>query len=182
MRTTRTTRFGHVDLPVFGEGKDIPAKTWQSVYRAASGRGALSSVDHEAFGPHIKSSCPTRPAPVFKHERECVSARTARRGPKTSRRTVVGVGEPAKTALGAGRWRTVRGKPLRARRAWRSQGPVGWPPYVGVSRHHAGGLAHRAPARREALLAISGVGQSKLEGGGAAMGRRVSEGHREFGQ
>lgn len=45
----RTQRFGHVDMPVFGAGKDLPVKTWQSVYRQLLAAG-LITVDHEAYG------------------------------------------------------------------------------------------------------------------------------------
>ena len=37
----KTTRFGHADMPVFGAGKDLPAKTWQSVYRQLLAAGLL---------------------------------------------------------------------------------------------------------------------------------------------
>ena len=62
----KTSRFGHADMPVFGAGKDMPAKTWQSVYRQLLAAG-LVSVDHEAFGA-LKLEPEARA--VFKRERE----------------------------------------------------------------------------------------------------------------
>ncbi len=47
--TKRPSAFGHVDMPVFGAGKDIAVRTWQSVYRQLMAMG-LIRVDHEAFG------------------------------------------------------------------------------------------------------------------------------------
>ena len=53
-------------MPVFGAGKDIASKTWQSVYRQLLAAG-LISVDHEAFGA-LKLEPEARA--VFKRERE----------------------------------------------------------------------------------------------------------------
>ncbi len=62
----KTERFGHVDMPVFGAGKDLPARTWQSVFRQLLATG-LISVDHTAFGA-MKLEPEARA--VFKRERQ----------------------------------------------------------------------------------------------------------------
>ena len=46
----KTIRFGHTGMPVFGAGKDIASKTWQSIYRQLLAAG-LISVDHAASAP-----------------------------------------------------------------------------------------------------------------------------------
>ncbi|MGO8506889.1 RQC domain-containing protein, partial [Rhizobium leguminosarum] len=43
----KTERFGHAEMPVFGAGKYIPARVWQSVFRQLLAMG-LIRVDHPA--------------------------------------------------------------------------------------------------------------------------------------
>ncbi|RVI39172.1 DNA helicase RecQ, partial [Sinorhizobium meliloti] len=62
----KTERFGHVDMPVFGAGKDLPARTWQSIFRQLLAAG-LISVDHAAFGA-LKLEPEARS--VFRRERQ----------------------------------------------------------------------------------------------------------------
>ncbi|MEY9780531.1 ATP-dependent DNA helicase RecQ [Sinorhizobium fredii] len=62
----KTERFGHADMPIFGAGKDLPARTWQSVFRQLLAAG-LITVDHAAFGA-MKLEPEARA--VFKRERQ----------------------------------------------------------------------------------------------------------------
>jgi len=64
--TEKTQRFGHTEMPVFGAGRDLPSRTWQSVYRQLLAAG-LIRVDHDAFGA-LKLEPEARA--VFRHERE----------------------------------------------------------------------------------------------------------------
>ena len=59
----KTTCFGHVDMPIFGAGRDIPSKTLQSIYRQLLAAGFIG-VDHAAFGA-LKLEPKARG--VFKH-------------------------------------------------------------------------------------------------------------------
>jgi ATP-dependent DNA helicase RecQ len=64
--TDRVKQFKHDALAVFGQGKDKPESTWQSVFRQLLAAG-LVRVDHDAFGafklePESKA--------VFRKERE----------------------------------------------------------------------------------------------------------------
>ena len=61
----KTERFGHTTMPVFGAGNDLPARTWQSVFRQLLAMG-LVRVDNEAFGA-LKLEAEARA--VFKRER-----------------------------------------------------------------------------------------------------------------
>ena len=62
----KTERFGHAGMPVFGAGKDIPGRTWQSVFRQLLAAG-LIRIDHAAFGA-MKLEPEARA--VFRRERE----------------------------------------------------------------------------------------------------------------
>ncbi|MBU4527822.1 MAG: DNA helicase RecQ [Hoeflea sp.] len=152
----KTARFGHVDLPVFGVGKDIPAKTWQSVYRQLLAAG-LVSVDHEAFG--ALKLVPDEARAVFKHEREVRFRKDRPAGPKASRRPPSGAAS-AKSTL-----EPADGELFEALRAARMAiaKDLSVPPYVVFPDTTLVAFATERPADREALLGISGVGQSKLE-------------------
>ena len=151
----RTSRFGHVNMPVFGAGKDITAKTWQSVYRQLLAAG-LVRVDHDAFGA-LKLEPDARA--VFKRERQVLfrkdrptKGRASRNAPARS--------TTAKSALEGSDLELFEA--LRAvRTAIAKEQSV--PPYVVFPDTTLVALATERPPSRKALLGISGVGQSKLE-------------------
>lgn len=151
----KTSRFGHVDMPVFGAGKDLSQKTWQSVYRQLLAAG-LVSVDHEAFGA-LKLGEDARS--VFKREREVHFRMDRPKAGKASRSGSSGSG--GSRALLAGD-DLVLFEALRRVRLEISKS-LEVPPYVVFPDTTLVAFATNRPTSRDALLGISGVGQSKLE-------------------
>ncbi|MBB2796435.1 UNVERIFIED_ORG: ATP-dependent DNA helicase RecQ [Rhizobium pisi] len=149
----KTERFGHVDMPVFGAGKDIPVRTWQSVCRQLLAMG-LIRVDHEAYGA-LKLEPEARA--VFKHERQ-VFFRKDR--PASERRTKKVERSERKSALSG-----ADGSLFEALRAERMAiaKSLGVPPYVVFPDTTLIAFATERPRSHKELLAISGVGQAKLE-------------------
>ncbi|MEQ8479654.1 MAG: DNA helicase RecQ [Hoeflea sp.] len=152
----KTARFGHTEMPVFGVGRDIPVKTWQSVYRQLLAAG-LVNVDHEAFG--ALRLVPEEARAVFRHEREVRFRKDRPAGPKASRRQSSGAANARSTLEQAD------GELFEALRAARMgiARELSVPPYVVFPDTTLVAFATERPQDREALLAISGVGQSKLE-------------------
>lgn len=151
----KTRRFGHVDMPVFGAGSDLPAKTWQSVYRQLLAAG-LVSVDHQAFGA-LKLEPEARA--VFKREREVkfrkdrpTKGKAARGGSASAAR--------AKSSLEGADLELFEA--LRATRTAIAKA-LSVPPYVIFPDTTLVAFATTRPLDRDALLGISGVGQSKLD-------------------
>jgi ATP-dependent DNA helicase RecQ len=151
----KTTRFGHADMPVFGVGKDIPQKTWQSVYRQLLAAG-LVSVDHEAFGA-LKLQDGARA--VFKHERE-VRFRRDRPTKGKASRTASSASGSARSSLEGDD--AVLFEALRRLRTSIAK-ELAVPPYVVFADTVLIAFAKQRPTDHDALLGISGVGQSKLE-------------------
>ncbi|HTO31194.1 MAG TPA: DNA helicase RecQ [Pararhizobium sp.] len=151
----KTTRFGHADMPVFGAGKDIPSKTWQSVYRQLLAAGYVS-VDHQAFGA-LKLTEQARS--VFKREQE-VRFRKDRPTTGKAARHAKGGSPAAKAELQGGDQDLFQ--QLRALRASLAK-EMAVPPYVIFPDTTLIALSKERPQSRDALLGISGIGQSKLE-------------------
>ncbi|ANM11531.1 MULTISPECIES: DNA helicase RecQ [unclassified Rhizobium] len=149
----KTERFGHADMPVFGAGKDIPSRTWQSVYRQLLAMG-LVRVDHEAYGA-LKLEPEARA--VFKHERQ-VFFRKDR--PASERRTKKAERSERKSGLSGSDGALFEA--LRAERMAIAKS-LGVPPYVVFPDTTLIAFATEKPRSRKELLAISGVGQAKLE-------------------
>jgi ATP-dependent DNA helicase RecQ len=147
-------------MPVFGAGKDIPSKTWQSVYRQLLAAGFVS-VDHDAFGA-LKLEPDARA--VFKRERE-VRFRKDRPTTGKASRGASASSANARSALeeaDMGLFDALRA----ARTAIAKELSV--PPYVVFPDTTLVAFATDRPMSRDALLGISGVGQSKLERYGEA--------------
>jgi len=151
----KTTRFGHADMPVFGAGKDMASKTWQSVYRQLLATG-LISVDHDAFGA-LKLEPEARA--VFKRERE-VRFRHDRPTKGKSARGSSSSSASAKSALEGSDVELFEG--LRAKRTEIAKA-LAVPPYVVFPDTTLVAFAKERPSDEEEMLGISGVGQSKLE-------------------
>ncbi|MBO9196404.1 DNA helicase RecQ [Rhizobium sp. 16-449-1b] len=149
----KTERFGHTQMPVFGAGKDIATRTWQSVFRQLLAMG-LVRVDHGAFGA-LKLEEGARA--VFKHEREVffrkdrpASERRPKRAAQAERRSVLSGSDDALfEALRAERTAIARSLSV--------------PPYVVFPDTTLIAFATERPRTHKELLGISGVGQSKLE-------------------
>ncbi|OCJ05005.1 ATP-dependent DNA helicase RecQ [Rhizobium sp. AC44/96] len=149
----KTERFGHTTMPVFGAGKDIASRTWQSVFRQLLAMG-LIRVDHDAFGA-LKLEPEART--VFKRERE-VFFRKDR--PASERRTKKTAQAERRSVLSGADG--VLFEALRAERTSIARS-LGVPPYVVFPDTTLIAFATERPRTHQELLGISGVGQSKLE-------------------
>ncbi len=149
----KTIRFGHVDMPVFGAGKDLPAKTWQSVYRQLLAAG-LVSIDHDAFGA-LKLGPDARS--VFRREREVRFRKDRPKAGRSSRSSSTGASRSALEGADAELFEALRQARLEIAKS------LEVPPYVVFPDTTLVAFATNRPTTREALLGISGVGQSKLE-------------------
>jgi ATP-dependent DNA helicase RecQ len=152
----KTERFGHVSMPVFGAGKEIASRTWQSVFRQLLAMG-LVSVDHAAFGA-LKLEPEARA--VFKRERQVFFRKDRPTSGKSARRGATGGGAPRTSNLSAAD--TALFEALRAERMSIAKS-LGVPPYVVFPDTTLISFATERPGSRKALLDISGVGQAKLE-------------------
>jgi ATP-dependent DNA helicase RecQ len=152
----KTTRFGHTDMPVFGAGKDLSAKTWQSVFRQLLAAGYIR-VDHTAFGA-LKLEETARD--VFKRE---VNVRFRKDRPTTGK---AARGSPSARAASAKAG--LDGADLELFEALRAKRmeiakDQGVPPYVVFPDTTLIALATERPMDEDEMLGISGIGQSKLE-------------------
>jgi ATP-dependent DNA helicase RecQ len=158
----KTKRFGHADMPVFGVGRDIAARTWQSVFRQLLAAG-LVSVDHAAYGA-LKLTAEAKS--VFKKERSIqfrkdrpTTGKAARRGASASGSGASG-GAPRTAGLSAAD--AALFEALRAERMKIAK-TLGVPPYVVFPDTTLIAMASERPGNADEMLAISGVGQAKLE-------------------
>ncbi len=149
----KTERFGHATMPVFGAGKDVPSRTWQSVFRQLLAMG-LIRVDHGAFGA-LKLEAEARA--VFKREREVffrkdrpTSERRSKKTAQAERRSVLSGSDG------------VLFEALRTERTSIAKS-LGVPPYVVFPDTTLIAFATERPRTQKELLGIPGVGQSKLE-------------------
>ncbi|MNI21596.1 ATP-dependent DNA helicase RecQ [compost metagenome] len=151
----KTRRFGHTEMPVFGAGKDLPMRTWQSVYRQLLAAG-LIRVDHDAFGA-LKLEPEARA--VFRHERE-VRFRKDRPTGRKADRILSTSAKGARADLDEAD--AVLFEALRRKRTEIAK-ELSIPPYVVFADTTLVGLAKRKPTSHDAMLEVSGIGQTKLE-------------------
>ncbi|HEY9012295.1 MAG TPA: DNA helicase RecQ [Devosia sp.] len=153
--TERTQRFGHDGQPVFGAGKDIEPRVWQSVLRQLTAAGYIF-VDHEAHGA-LKLSEEARP--VFKGERRITFRRDRPRRSAEVRRSLqrtVELPPEAQSLFDA----------LRAERA-RLAKSQGVPPYLVLQDVSLRAMAMERPQTLDHLIGMPGIGQAKLDRYGA---------------
>jgi len=153
--TERTQRFGHDAQPVFGAGKDLEPRVWQSVIRQLTAAGYIF-VDHEAHGA-LKLSETARP--VFRGEQRITLRRDRPRRAAEVRRSLqqsVQLPEAAQLLFDA----------LRAERSRiaRSQGV---PPYLVLQDVSLRAMATERPRTLDDMMGMPGIGQAKLERYGA---------------
>ncbi|MGN8113176.1 DNA helicase RecQ [Labrys sp. 22185] len=149
--TEKVQRFGHDNQPVFGAGKDIEARTWQSVLRQLTAAG-LVNVNHEAHGALILAE---EARAVFKGERQIVFRRDRPRKStetKRARRGEIEMSERDGALFAA----------LRAERS-RLAREQGVPPYMIFADTTLRAMASERPGSLPEFLALPGVGQAKLE-------------------
>lgn len=151
----KAIRFAHVEMPVYGAGKEHSQKTWQSVYRQLLAAG-LVSVDHEAFGA-LKLGPDARS--VFRREREVRFRKDRPRAGKSSRgaSSTGGANRSALEGADAELFEALRRTRLEIAKS------LEVPPYVVFPDTTLVAFATSRPTSRDALLGISGVGKSKLE-------------------
>ena len=157
----RTRRFGHVDMPVFGAGKDLTQKSWSSLFRQLLAAG-LIRVDHTAFGA-LKLE-PEEARAVFRRERSVLFRKDRPTRGKVPRGASPS-GSAARAALEDADLALF--ETLRTLRMDISK-DLGVPPYVVFPDTTLVAIAVNRPQDEEALLALPGVGQSKLERYGEA--------------
>jgi ATP-dependent DNA helicase RecQ len=156
----KAERFGHVDMPIFGAGKDLLARTWQSVFRQLLAAG-LITVDHTAFGA-LKLEPEARS--VFRRERQVLfrkdrpASGKAARGQKSA--AVRERSELAGSDLEL--FERLRSERLSIARE------MDVPPYVVFPDTTLIALAKRRPRNFDELLDIPGIGESKRERYGEA--------------
>jgi ATP-dependent DNA helicase RecQ len=157
--TEKTTRFGHDRLSVYGIGQEHSAKTWQSVARQLVA-GGLLDVDHANFGALILTEDARA---VFRGEREVQLRKD--RGTASLKKTrdkhsaSLADDLDAEDRLLFDRLRRLRTQIARDAEV---------PPYVVFPDATLAGIAKARPVSADALLAVSGVGQTKLERYGEA--------------
>ena len=150
VQNERITRFGHDRLSVHGIGRELDAAQWRSVFRQLVVRGLLA-VDLAGHGGLYLTE---QARPVLRGEQRLDLRRERKpekkaRGRREQRRFT----DPADLAL----WEALRAK----RRALAEE--LGVPPYVIFHDATLAEMVVWRPDGPDQLLAIDGVGQSKLE-------------------
>ncbi|WP_026617906.1 DNA helicase RecQ [Ensifer aridi] len=156
----KTERFGHVDMPVFGAGKDLPARTWQSVFRQLLA-ASLITVDHTAFGA-LKLEPEARS--VFRRERQVLFRKD---------RAASGRAARAQKSAAARERSDLAGSDLELFELLRAERlsiarEMDVPPYVVFPDTSLIALAKRRPRDFVDLIDIPGIGESKRERYGEA--------------
>ena len=148
--TEKVTSNGHQTQAVFGQGKELDAKGWQSVVRQLTALG-LINVDTAGFGA-LQLSDAART--VFKHERVVTLRKDQpQRAAETRRslRKAVELPEHAAPLFDA----------LRAERTRLAQ-KQGVPPYVIFHDTTLRAMAMAKPRDLEAMVDLPGIGTAKL--------------------
>ncbi|WP_299476501.1 DNA helicase RecQ [uncultured Roseibium sp.] len=155
----KVIRFGHDNLSVFGIGQDLSQKNWQSIARQLVAAGFVD-VDHAQFGALVLTE---KARPVLRGD-ETILLRKDRsaaglKQTRSSRSASVADELDEDGKLLFQRLRRLRTQIARDQNV---------PPYVVFPDATLAGIAASRPVSPDALLAISGVGQSKLEKYGEA--------------
>jgi ATP-dependent DNA helicase RecQ len=154
--TEKVLRFGHQEQPVFGAGKDMDAKGWQSLLRQITASG-LVVVDHAAHGALTLSEDARA---VFRGERKVILRKDRSRKEvevRGSLRKAIDLPEAAAPIFDA----------LRAERS-RIARQQGVPPYVVFQDVTLRAMAVAKPTTLHQMIDLPGIGQAKLERYGAA--------------
>lgn len=153
--TEKTRRFGHIDLAVFGAGKEFNAANWQSIYRQLLAL-QLIRVEHDEFGAlKLQASAAT----VFKRERT-VTLRRDRSMTRSQQRQENTSSYSSRSGLSE-RDREIF-EALRLTRLAISK-ELGVAPYVVFPDTTLIAFATRRPSTPDEMLGIQGVGRTKLE-------------------
>jgi len=150
----KTARFGHENLSVFGIGQDLSQKTWQSIARQLVAAGFVD-VDHAQFGALVLTD---KARPVLRGD-ETIALRHDRSAAGLKKTRASRSASVADELDEEGKLLFQRLRRLRTQIA-RDQNV---PPYVVFPDATLAGIASARPISPDALLSVSGVGQSKLE-------------------
>lgn len=150
----KTARFGHENLSVFGIGQDIAQKTWQSIARQLVAAGFVD-VDHAQFGALVL----TETSRAVLRGEEKIALRKDRNAAglkktRTSRTASIADELGHDDKLLFERLRRLRSQIARDQNV---------PSYVVFPDATLAGIAAARPVTRDALLTVSGVGETKLE-------------------
>ncbi|CAM5769960.1 ATP-dependent DNA helicase RecQ [Labrys miyagiensis] len=147
--TEKVQRFGHDKQPVFGAGKDMDAKTWQSVLRQLTAAG-LINVDH---GAHGALTLAEDARAVFRKERSVTLRRDRPRKATRQFRAERIADLPDDQAALFEALRRLRSQLAREQ---------GIPPYMVFADTTLKAMATQQPTNTDEFLALPGVGQAKL--------------------
>ncbi len=164
VRTEKITRFGHDALPTFGVGAELDRKGWGSVFRQLVVHGILS-VDHEAYGALVTTE---RSGPILRGQesiafRRDMDGERMKAGKAPSR-----VSAKAARAVSVGPEAVSVFESLRGLRKQLAS-EQGVPAYVIFHDSTLVALANGRPRRKSDLVAIPGMGASKIERYGAVL-------------
>ncbi|NDV88577.1 DNA helicase RecQ [Aurantimonas aggregata] len=148
--TDKVKKAGHDQIPIFGQGKDVAPRIWQSVTRQLTAIGLLA-VDADSYGV-LKLQEGARA--VFRGERK-LTFRKDRDSKATRFRGTSGAVEGLSDADGA-LFEMLRRERLRLAKA------QGLPPYMIFNDATLRAMAEARPTDTEEMAAISGVGEAKL--------------------
>lgn len=154
--TEKVQRFGHQNQPVFGQGRELDAKAWQSVLRQLTAMG-LIVVDHANHGALTLGEGARA---VFKKERSVTLRKDRPKKAVEVRRQLskaVDIPEHARGLFDA-----LRAERLRIAKS------QGVPPYVIFHDATLRAMALARPTHPHDMLNLPGVGQGKLDRYGEA--------------
>jgi ATP-dependent DNA helicase RecQ len=150
--TDRVRQFRHNELKVFGQGKEYPASTWQSVFRQLMAAG-LVWVDHDHFGA-IKLDPSSQS--VFRRERTLEFRKDRPYKVSRGNRTPTSAQRDGMTTEDAALFERLRGERYAI-----SKG-MGVAPYVVFPDATLLAMATARPSTLAEMGRISGVGSLKL--------------------
>ena len=161
----RVKRFGHDKLPTWGVGADLDPWHWRSILRQMTARGLLT-VDPEGYGGLMLTE---RARPVLKgevalHLRQETLVRGASR--KQTKKTATVAALTADRSADTEANQDLFDRLRELRRELAEAGGV--PPYVIFHDKTLAAMVVHRPVTTEQFLALSGVGESKLEKYGEA--------------
>ncbi|GLQ54853.1 DNA helicase RecQ [Devosia nitrariae] len=160
--TEKVTRFHHDKLQVFGVGRDVDQKTWQSVIRQLTAAGYIL-VDHANHGALMLSEAAR---PVFRGEKTVTLRRDRPKKAADVRRSLANaVVLPEETQLLFDALKAVRLKLAREQ---------GVPPYVVFHDSTLRAMATAKPASIADMMDLPGVGRAKLDRYGEAFLRELN--------
>ncbi len=156
----RMQRFGHDRIKTFGIGTELEPQQWHSVFRQLLAAGYLDSdlASRRGFRLTEKSRnvLSEGESVAFRKDAEPLKGSRSRKSSSKGRRSAeyeLDLEDDQAVAL----WESLRDLRLDLSRE------LGVPPYVIFHDKTLKEMIARRPARRDDLLAISGIGQNKLE-------------------